>query len=68
MSAKREKRRRRALILEYEHDLQRWRMSEPPRILFWLWIKWKKSRPVFDAKAEPRYFKKPRNYPVIKWY
>ena len=53
MSAKREKRRRRALKHEYEDDLRRWIWSEPPKILFWRWRKWKKSRPIWDNSKEP---------------
>lgn len=56
MSAKREKQRRRQLKLEYEYDLLSWLRSKPPRILFWRYRKWKKSRPVFDKRAEPTYF------------
>lgn len=53
MSGKREKRRREALRIEYEVDLRMWKNSEPPKILIWKWLKWKKSRPVFDKRAEP---------------
>lgn len=53
MSAKREKRRRRTLKREYEDDLRRWIWSEPPKILFWRWRKWKKSRPIWDNSKEP---------------
>lgn len=45
MSAKREKLRRLYLRVEYYDNLCNWLMSEPPKILFWRWRKWKKSRP-----------------------
>lgn len=67
MSAKREKQRRRQLKREYEYDLRMWLMRKPPRILFWQYRKWKKSRPVFDKRAEPIYFW-PRTYTSSRWY
>lgn len=48
MSEKREHRRRRALRLKYEAELYAWKKSEPPKILFWRWRKWKNSRPIWD--------------------
>lgn len=55
MSGSREHRRRRALRREYEASLREWRASEPPKILFWWWRKWKKSRPIWDNSKEPRW-------------
>lgn len=71
MSAKREKQRRAQLRREYEYDLRAWKNSEPPKILFWWWHKWKKSRPVFNKRAEPTYFKwrtYAETYTGTKWY
>lgn len=46
MSAKREKWHRRYLRREYKYAMIRWERIRPPRILFWQYRKWKRSRPV----------------------
>ena len=48
MSAKREKRRRRAIRREYEFQLEGWRNWEPPKwrlLSHWLWKKDKPKPP-----------------------
>lgn len=45
MSAKREKSRRLWLKMQYDDDLIRWVWSRPPKLLFWRYRKWKRSRP-----------------------
>lgn len=66
MSAKREKRRRYALRIEYAYALSYWLKREPPKILFWRYRKWKKSRPVFNKRADPyRLWLRP--YPGMRW-
>ena len=57
MSAKREKKRRAALRREYIEDYNRWLRSEPPKILFWWWRKWKKSRPIWNGSGEPKRYR-----------
>ena len=55
MSKKREKIRRAALKREYEAELRLWAWNEPPKILFWRWRKWKKSRPIWDKRKRQKY-------------
>ena len=55
MSQKREKQRRTALKYEYEAHLREWKACEQPKILFWRWRKWKKSRPIWDKRKKPNY-------------
>ena len=45
MSQKREKRKRRARRREYALELRCWQHNEPPKILFWRWRKWYRSKP-----------------------
>lgn len=45
MSQRREKRKRRRRFREYMVELQLWRHGEPPKILFWRWHKWYRSKP-----------------------
>ena len=33
--------------LEYIDQFERWLRLEPPMILFWMWIRWKKRRPTW---------------------
>ena len=33
--------------LEYIERFERWLRLEPPMILFWKWIRWKKKRPTW---------------------
>lgn len=46
MSAKREKRHRYILKMHYYGSLSAWVWSKPPKIMFWRYRKWKRSRPV----------------------
>ena len=45
MSQKREKRKRRERRREYALELRCWQHNEPPKILFWRWRKWYRSKP-----------------------
>ena len=45
MSQRREKRKRRERHREYALELRRWQHNEPPKILFWRWRKWYRSKP-----------------------
>lgn len=45
MSQKREKRKRRERRREYALELWCWQHNEPPKILFWRWRKWYRSKP-----------------------
>ena len=55
MSAKREKRRRLNLRLEYIAAFYAWLICEPPHWRFWEWRKWKKARPIWDNSKVPVY-------------
>ena len=46
MSERQEKKKRYNQKLEYIAAIEKWLDSEPPKILFWRWIRWKKSKPV----------------------
>ena len=50
MSERQEKKRRYNLRLEYIASFNRWIASEPPKILFWRWRKWRDARPVFTIE------------------
>ena len=45
MSERVEKKRRYNQKLELIRDFEAWLASEPPKIMFWAWRKWKKNRP-----------------------
>ena len=45
ISQKREKRKRRERRREYALELRCWQNNEPPKILFWRWRKWYRSKP-----------------------
>ena len=38
--------------LEYIERFERWLRLEPPMILFWKWIRWKKKRPTWKDVEE----------------
>ena len=50
VSERQEKKRRQNLKLEYIASFNRWIASEPPKILFWRWRKWRDARPVFTIE------------------
>lgn len=53
MSERQAHKKRYNLRLEYIEKFNNWLESEPPKVLFWRWIKWKKSRPVWrEIKKE----------------
>lgn len=47
MNGKQEHKRRYNQKLEYIANFEKWLAFEPPKILFWRWRKWKRSRPVW---------------------
>lgn len=56
MSESREHKRRYNLRLQYIAEFDKWLESEPRRVFFWKWHKWKKARPIWkeaeDAKND----------------
>lgn len=52
MSERQEKKRRRILRWEYERALYKWKISEPCKLFFWRWIKWKKSKPILKEREK----------------
>lgn len=46
MSAKRERKRRYNMRLEFIAEFEEWLAAEPPMIQFWRWKKWLDSRPM----------------------
>lgn len=52
MSEKQEHRKRWQAKVRYAHDFDKWLRSEPPMLMIFSWLRWKKERPVLEEYAK----------------